>query len=124
MLHVESPSVSVLMPTYEQACFIRRALDSLLAQSLADWEAIIIDDGSQDGTAQVVLHYLHDTRIRYYKLDENTGLGHVLNQGLNKARASLIAYLPSDDVYYREHLQALKACLDATPQAVLAHSGV
>ncbi len=55
MRRAESPSVSVLMPTYEQSRFIGRALDSLLAQTLTDWEAIIVDDGSQDGTAQAVL---------------------------------------------------------------------
>jgi len=124
MLQEKIPSVSVLMPACEQACFIRRALDSLLAQSLKDWEAIIVDDGSQDGTAQTVLPYLSDTRIRYYKLAENQGLGKALNDGLVRARAPLIACLPSDDVYYRTHLQNLKACLDAAPQAVLAYSGV
>ncbi|WP_019140168.1 glycosyltransferase family 2 protein [Noviherbaspirillum massiliense] len=124
MPQASSPSISVLMPTYEQAHFIRRALDSLLAQSLADWEAIIIDDGSRDGTAQAVLPYLSDPRIRHVKLGDNTGLGHALNEGLARASAPLIAYLPSDDVYYRDHLASLKASLDGQSNAVLACSGV
>ena len=124
MPQLPSPSVSVLMPTFEQAHFIRRALDSLQAQVLTDWEAIVIDDGSQDKTAETVLTYLDDARIRYYHLDDNTGLGHALNEGLARARAPLVAYLPSDDVYYRDHLSSLKACLDADKDAPLAFSGV
>ncbi len=120
----EPPSVSVLMPTYEQSRFIERALDSLLAQTLVDWEAIIIDDGSRDGTGQLLARYTDDIRIRYFRLPENQGLGHALNQGLICARASLLAYLPSDDVYYRDHLCSLKDCLDRDPEAVLAYSGI
>lgn len=118
------PSVSVLMPTYAHSRFIARALDSLLVQSLTDWEAIIVDDGSRDGTAQAVLPYLDDLRIHYDKFAQNKGLGKALNHGLAKAKAPLIAYLPSDDVYYRDHLQSLKACLETEPEAVLAYSGM
>jgi len=118
------PSVSVLMPTYEQSHFIARALDSLQAQDLTDWEAILIDDGSRDATAEIVSAYLSDSRIRYYRLPDNTGLGHALNEGLAKAKAPLIAYLPSDDVYYREHLRSLQDCLAQEPNAMLAYSGV
>jgi len=118
------PSVSVLMPTFEQAQFIRRALDSLQAQSLTDWEAVIVDDGSRDATAETVSAYLSDARIRYYRRDENAGLGHALNEAMSRARAPLLAYLPSDDVYYRDHLAGLKAQLDAHKDAVLAFSGV
>lgn len=124
MPQTAAPVVSVLMPTFEHAHFIARALDSLLAQRLTDWEAIIVDDGSRDATAEVVSAYLGDARIRYRRLDENTGLGHALNAALADARAPLIAYLPSDDVYYSEHLQNLKSLLDEDAQAVLAYSGV
>ena len=124
MPQTTSPSISVLMPTFEQARFIRRALDSLLAQVLTDWEAIIVDDGSRDDTVETVATYLSDPRIHYYRLDGNTGLGHALNLGLSHARASLVAYLPSDDVIYRDHLASLKACLDADKDAALAFSGV
>lgn len=123
-MHITLPSVSVLIPTFEQARFLGRALDSLQAQALTDWEAIIVDDGSRDETAETVSAYLSDTRIRYHRLDENTGLGHALNEAMMHARAPLLAYLPSDDVIYRDHLSTLKACLDASPDAVLAFSGV
>lgn len=118
------PLVSVIMPTYDHEHFIRRAIDSLRAQRLADWELIIIDDGSPDGTRQVVEPYLADERIFYHRLPANRGLGAALNEGLNRARAPYIAYLPSDDVYYHDHLGSLVSCLEERPEAVLAHSGV
>ena len=119
-----TPAVTVMIPTFEQAKFIGRALDSLQAQSLADWEAIIIDDGSRDETGEVVSTYLADERIRYYRLQKNQGLGHALNEGIAKANAPLIAYLPSDDVYYQDHLLSLKTRLEMEAEAVLAYSGI
>lgn len=116
--------VSVLIPTYEQAAFLPRALDSLVAQSLADWEAIVIDDGSGPATRAALARWHGDPRVRYLRHARNEGLGRTLNTGLAHARAPLVAYLPSDDVYYREHLSSLCALLDAQSGAVLAHSGL
>ena len=118
------PKVTVIMPTFEQSHFIRRALDSLLAQDLAEWELIIVDDGSQDETARALLPYLADARVKCVNLLHNRGLGCTLNVGLERARAPLIAYLPSDDVFYPEHLQILCAALDDAPAARLVYSGV
>ena len=115
--------VSVIMPTFEQCHFIRRALDSLMGQTLANWELIVVDDGSQDATAAALQPYLADPRVRCLHLAHNRGLGQALNEGLARALAPLVAYLPSDDVYYRDHLQQLCDCLAANPQAVLAYSG-
>ena len=112
------------MPTFNQSRFIARALDSLSAQSLADWELVIVDDGSTDDTGELVQPYLADARVRYERLDENCGLGAALNHALTCARAPLIAYLSSDDVYYRDHLASLAGCLDAHTEVALAYSGV
>src|SRR6185437_15181007 len=95
-------SVSVLMPTYKQAHFIPRAIDSLLAQTLTDWELLIVDDGSPDETRLVVAPYLSDARISYVRLEHNCGLGHAFNYAFYHTSAPLIAYLPSDDIYYPE----------------------
>ena len=118
------PRVSVLMPTFAQARFLPRALESLLAQELADWELVIVDDGSPDDTFEVVKRYLDDPRIFYDRLPGNRGMGAALNAALDRARGELIAYLPSDDVYYAEHLQSLAARLAETAHAELAFSGV
>jgi len=119
-----APQVSVLMPTYEHESFIRRALDSLLAQTLEAWELVIVDDASPDATAQVVEPYLADPRIRYHRLRQNAGLGTALNHAMAQANAPLIAYLPSDDLIYRDHLQTLADCLNKNELASLAFSGV
>ncbi|WP_368737885.1 glycosyltransferase [Massilia sp. CCM 8734] len=120
-----TPQVTVLMPTYGQSHFLPRALDSLLAQSLTAWEAIVIDDGSPgDATARAVEPFLHDARVRYQRLPHNTGLGNALNVALDQARAPLAACLPSDDAFYRDHLATLRAALHADRAAVLAFSGM
>jgi hypothetical protein len=119
-----APLVSVLMPTFEQAAFIGRALASLQAQTLARWELIVVDDGSQDGTAQALAPWLVDARIRYQRLERNEGLGRALNRAFEAAAAPLIAYLPSDDLFHADHLARLAAALDAAPAAVLAYAGL
>ena len=118
------PRVSVLMPTYNHAHFIRRAIDSLVRQALTEWELIVVDDASPDDTAAVIRPYLSDERIHYQRLSHNRGRGAALNIALGRAQAPLIAYLPSDDVYYANHLASLVASLDDQAQAILAYSGV
>lgn len=119
-----APCVSVLMPTWNHAHFIRGAIASLLAQDFSAWELVIVDDGSPDDTARVVQPFLDDTRIRYQRLPGNRGLGAALNAGLDSARGKLIAYLPSDDLFHRPHLSSLVALLDTHPAIGLAYAGV
>lgn len=118
------PCVSVLMPTFEQCAFLPRALSSLQCQSYSHWELIVVDDGSRDDTREVLQPYLADPRIRCIHLHENRGLGAALNIAMKQARGDLLAYLPSDDVYYADHLASLVACLERHPDSVLAYSGV
>ena len=119
------PLVSVIMPTYDRAVFIPRALDSLVMQQLREWELIVVDDGSSDDTASLVQRFAdRDPRIRYFRSERNRGMGAALNTGLERARAPLVAYLPSDDVIYPEHLASLHEALEGDPGAVLAYSGV
>jgi glycosyltransferase involved in cell wall biosynthesis len=120
----ESTLISVLVPTYEQAAFLPRALKSLQVQQESRWRALVIDDGSPDSTADVVREYLGDPRYSYSRLPANRGLGAALNYGLERAEAPYIAYLPSDDVYYPEHLSSLLTLLEAHGDTVLAYSGV
>jgi hypothetical protein len=119
-----APRVSVLMPTFEQSHFLPRALASLQAQTLRDWEAVLVDDGSRDDTCRTAAPFLDDARIRYIRLPHNEGLGRALNVALDHAEAELVAYLPSDDLFYPRHLELLAATLDETPNAVLAYAGV
>ncbi|HWP20788.1 MAG TPA: glycosyltransferase family A protein [Burkholderiaceae bacterium] len=118
-----APAVSVLIPTYEQAEFIHRALDSLRAQTWQDWEAIVVDASPGRATEDAVRAWLVDPRVRYERIVEG-GLGRALNRALALARGHCIAYLPSDDLYWSGHLATLKAALDEDPGAVLAYSGM
>lgn len=120
----EAAHVTVVMPTFKQASFIQRAIESLIAQSFTAWQLIIVDDGSPDDTLGVVSRYLDDPRIRYHRLARNRGLGHALNVGIGLACTELIAYLPSDDVYYADHLATLVPALESAPEAALGFSGV
>ncbi|GAB4195672.1 MAG: hypothetical protein OHK0022_12560 [Roseiflexaceae bacterium] len=112
------------MPTYGHAAFILRAITSVQAQTLEGWELLIIDDASPDATGRLVAPLLEDQRISYRRLERNVGLGAALNIGLEAARAPLVAYLPSDDLYHPEHLRSLAELLAAQPEAVLAFAGV
>ncbi len=125
MTNSNAPSgISVIMPTFNQAAFISRAIQSLRAQAYSNWELWIINDGSTDLTYTYIQQYLSDSRIHYLKNEQNQGLGFCLNQGLQHATHSLIAYLPSDDVYHKDHLATLARTLDKSPEAILAYSGV
>jgi glycosyltransferase involved in cell wall biosynthesis len=116
--------ISVLMPTYRQANFISRAIESLRRQTFSNWELIVINDGSDDHTSEVMKKYKTDDRIRFYKNDTNEGLGACLNKGISLSAFSCIAYLPSDDIWYADHLEALWKCLAYNNDCVLAYSGV
>ncbi|RYE18903.1 MAG: glycosyltransferase family 2 protein, partial [Sphingobacteriaceae bacterium] len=75
-------SISVLMPVYNQANFITRAIESLKLQTCTDWELIIINDGSTDDLHKKVSAYLDHPQISYFENEVNVGLGAALNQGL------------------------------------------
>src|SRR3954452_23441937 len=102
-----SPRAVVLMPTYRQAAFIARAIRSLFDQTFLDWELLIINDGSPDETVDRIAPFLCDSRVRVIRLRHNRGLGAALNSGLDHTDSELIAYLPSDDVFHRNHLDEL-----------------
>lgn len=115
---------SVIMPTYNQASFIRRAILSLQKQTYRDWELIIINDGCTDETEFYLSDFRRDTRVTFIKNEKNAGLGHALNQGLNASKYDHIAYLPSDDFYFENHLETLKNKFEELPDVFLVFSGM
>jgi len=90
------PAVSVVLPTYNRGYCLRRAIDSVLAQTFTDFELIVVDDGSTDDTREVMRSY-DDPRIVYVHNDANKGQPVRLNDGIRRARADLIAFQDSDD---------------------------
>lgn len=112
------------MPTFKQAHFLPRAVESLLAQRLQDWELIVVDDGSPDETRAAVQPFLADPRVSYHRLPHNAGLGAALNHASALARGTYLAYLPSDDLYFPQHLERLCSVLAADPGVTLAYGGL
>jgi hypothetical protein len=119
-----APRISVLMPTYNQVPFIRRALASLRAQTIHEWELVVVVDGATDETGAVLAAYAGEPWLRLYHNAPNAGLGAALNQATRLARGHYLAYLPSDDLYLPHHLEQLAALLDARPEIDLAYGGV
>ena len=109
------PTVSILISTHNAERFIAETLESILAQTLADFECIIVNDGSTDGTARVVESYQHDPRIKLINLDK-VGLCKALNHGLAHTRAPLIARMDSDDVMLPTRLAEQVEYLRAHPE--------
>ena len=89
--------ISVILPAYNVQDTIGESIDSILSQTFTDFELIIINDGSQDNTEEVILAY-SDKRIRYYQNEQNKGLIYTLNRGLDLAQGKYIARMDADDV--------------------------
>jgi len=111
------------MPTHDQEAFLPAAVASLMAQSLTDWELVVVDDGSPGDVRAALGTALEDPRVRLLRAPANEGLGAALNRGLDATSGALVAYLPSDDLLHDGHLASLVAALDAHPGAVLAVAG-
>jgi len=101
------PLCSIVMPAFNAAATIAEAIESVRAQSCADWELLVVDDCSSDGTAAIVGEYAEqDARIRYFRMDVNSGgPAGPRNRGISEAARRFIAFLDGDDVWYREKLQ-------------------
>ena len=111
----KTPKISVLMPVYNtQEDYLREAIESILSQSFADFEFIIINDGSTNNAEDVIMSY-KDARIRYYK-QENKGLSITRNRLLDLAQGEYVALMDSDDISLPERLQKQNEVLDSQPQ--------
>jgi succinoglycan biosynthesis protein ExoO len=102
-----TPKVSVITAAYKAARYIGQAIESVQAQTLTDWEMIIVDDASPDETAEVVKRYLDDPRIKLIRSERNRGNGGARNLALEVAQGEWIAVLDADDWFARERLENL-----------------
>lgn len=102
-----APLVSVVTATFNRCHVLRAAIASLLGQSLADWELIVVGDACSDDTAQVVASFA-DPRLRFVNLKENIGeQSGPNNEGIRLARGRYIAFLNHDDLWLPDHLETL-----------------
>ena len=106
--------VSVIMPTYNRADIIERAIDSVLDQNYNNFELLIIDDGSSDNTEAMVKekyeNFLETGKIKYFK-QENKGVHNARNNGLSRAKGNIIAYLDSDNYWLDTYLEKMVSAL-------------
>ncbi len=112
-------AVSVIIPTYNRADFLKEAVDSVLAQDHPDFELIVVDDGSTDETPELLDRYGDDLRV---VRQENAGVSAARNAGIARAAGDLIAFLDSDDLWLPGKLSAQTAFFDARPESVICQT--
>lgn len=118
-----TPLVSILMPVYKTADYLREAMDSMLNQTFTDFELIVLNDCSPDNADEILDTYT-DSRIVRYKGEKNQGLANVLNVGMDMARGKYIARMDSDDISHPNRLQVQVDYLESHPDADLCSAGM
>jgi glycosyltransferase involved in cell wall biosynthesis len=117
------PRLTVGLPVYNGENYLSESLDALLAQSYEDFELIISDNASTDGTPSIGRRYeMLDSRVRYVRQPRNVGLAPNHNFLVDEARGELFKWASHDDLYHRQLLESCVEALDEDPRVVLAHS--
>ena len=102
------PLISVVLPVFNGAATLDRALRSVAGQTFRDWEVLAVDDASNDESANILQRWgAADGRIRLFRLDENCGVSAARNVAIQNARGRLVSYLDQDDEYYPDYLASL-----------------
>lgn len=102
------PSISVIVPVYQAEKFLHRCLDSMARQTFSDWELLLVDDGSTDGSPALCDQFAaKDSRVRVFHRKKNQGVSEARNLGINEAKGSYITFLDADDCYEFQTLETL-----------------
>ena len=112
--------VSIIMPTYKRANIILKAIQSVIDQSYANWQLVIVDDGGQDNTKEV-LEQLNDPRITYFDLEKNQGASAARNKALALSTGDYICYLDSDNTWHEDFLLLMLGNLESNPDFDVAY---
>ncbi|HSP96150.1 MAG TPA: glycosyltransferase [Candidatus Dormibacteraeota bacterium] len=111
--HPSAPTVSIVLPTYQRGELIGRAIRSVLVQTFADFELVVVDDGSTDDTVAEVSRF-SDPRLRYLRCDVNRGAAAARNAGIQQTAAPFLAFQDSDDEWLpnklERHMRAFAGC--------------
>lgn len=119
----DPPLISVIMPVFNAGLFVNKAIDSILAQSFADFEFLIIDDCSNDNSCGLIRGY-DDKRIRFIQNERNMGVARTLNKALSLSRGQFIARMDADDVSEPVRFAQQVAFMDKFPQIAICGSWV
>lgn len=112
---MKKPLISIILPTYNRAAFLKKAIESVIKQTYSNLQLIVVDDCSEDNTRDVIRQF-QDSRIEYYKLDMNRNICYALNYGLKKVRGEYIARLDSDDEFEINKLEKQMDFLQKNPE--------
>lgn len=120
---MKGPTVSVVIPTYNRARLVSRAVDSVVGQTLSDWELIVVDDGSSDETPAVAEGYRKSLAERFvYLRQANAGPSAARNRGIEVAKGRFVAFLDSDDEFVSSKLERQLALVDRRPEIGFVYS--
>jgi len=118
------PSVSVILPTFNRSELLGNAINSVLGQTIGDWELIIVDDGSSDDSFERVRKYQDVYENIRYLRHSNRKLPFSLNAGLQCSSGEYITFLGSDDTYKPDHLKLRVEFMNSNPDTDLIHGGL
>ncbi|KJJ85079.1 family 2 glycosyl transferase [Candidatus Omnitrophus magneticus] len=118
---MNKPSFSVIIPTYNRKNFIEKCVNSVISQSYDDFEIIIIDDNSTDGTNDLIKN-IKDTRLQYLYNDKNMGVSKSRNLGIRLAKKEFIAFLDSDDWWDPKKLETTVKFINQFPDIKIFHT--
>ena len=117
-----TPLVSIIMPSYNHAKYIAETIESIRQQTYSSWELIIVDDGSDDNTEEII-HTINDQRINFYKEGRINVAGIIKNIGLSKSKGEFIAFIDSDDLWEPTKIEKQLKALQEYPDAGFCLTG-
>ena len=119
-----SPKVSIILPTYNRAHIIEKAIQSVLNQTYQDFEIIIIDDGSKDDTKKIIRGFQEkDNRIKYIRFEENKGAAAARNAGIKMSKGEYITFQDSDDEWVIDKLEKQMKIIETSSENIVVYCG-
>lgn len=116
------PYFSVIIPLYNKAPYVRKTVESVLGQTFVDYELLIIDNGSNDGSSEIVAGFT-DSRIRIFRLEENVGVSNARNKGVSLSSSPYITFLDADDWWEPTFLEEMSGLIKRHPDAGIYGTG-
>ncbi len=103
---INSPLISIVTPCYNSAAYIEATVNSILNQTITDWELLLVDDGSTDDTVQIISQLAaRDNRISFFQQPQNLGPATARNRGIEQARGNYLTFIDADDLWFPEFLE-------------------